>query len=168
MGKASADPRDPRFKELETPKSMEELNEMTKWMMIPQMWKELLQSKSPLIYNPDKNDERVLKEIQSSTYLNMSICFHNLKLYQRAIECAGSSASLNPSVKAYFRKAISHKIKGEYSLAIEALKEALQIARALVKELECQDILKELAVCEKLEKLKEKKRMEKLKGFLNK
>lgn len=141
---------------------------MSKWMMIPQMWKELPDSKSPLIFSADKTDERVLKEIQSSTFLNMSICFHNLKNYQRAIECAGASAALSPSVKAYFRKAVSHKTKGEYSLGIEALKEALQIARALVKEKDCQDVLKELAVMEKLEKAKEKKRMEKLKGFLNK
>ena len=132
------------------------------------MWKELPQSKSPLIYNADKTDERVLKEIQSSTFLNMSICFHNLKKFQRAIECASASCTLNPSVKAFFRKAISHKTKGEYSLAIEALKEALQIARALVKENECQDVLKEMAVLEKLEKAKEKKRMQKLKGFLTK
>ena len=98
----------------------------------------------------------------------MSICFHNLKQFQRAIECAGASCTLNPSVKAFFRKAISHKTKGEYSLALDSLKEALQIARALVKENECQDIIKEMTVLEKLEKAKERKRMEKLKGFLNK
>ena len=41
LKKATGDPKDPRL-DANTPKSMEELEEMTKWMEIPNLWKDLL------------------------------------------------------------------------------------------------------------------------------
>lgn len=47
-GKASGDPKDPRLGDANTPKSMEELEEMTKWMEIPNLWRDLQKSKTPI------------------------------------------------------------------------------------------------------------------------
>lgn len=92
----------------------------------------------------------------------MSICFHSLGKYQRAIESARESASLNPTTKAFYRQAVSHKAKKEYSLAICGIKEAIKISRALVHEKDCHQMLGELANLEKLEKHKEQQRLKKL------
>ena len=60
-GKASADPRDPR-NDPNTPHSMEDLDKMTKWMTIPQLWKEL-PKKRATIMEPNKKDLEICKEI---------------------------------------------------------------------------------------------------------
>ena len=75
-------------------------------------------ARPPEIKNPDQTDLRVSKEIQSSSFLNLSICFFNLKQYQKSIEYAHKSNEVSPSVKAFFRKAQGHKVKHEFTMGI--------------------------------------------------
>jgi len=51
-------------------------------------------------------------------------------------------------------------------MAMECIKEAIKVARALVKEKECEEMIKELEKLEKLDREKEKVRVKKMKGFL--
>ena len=51
-------------------------------------------------------------------------------------------------------------------MAMECIKEAIKVGRALVKEEECKKMIKELEILEKLDKSKEKARVNKMKGFL--
>ena len=49
---------------------------------------------------------------------------------------------LSPTVKSFYRQAESHKIRKEWSLALNCQQEALKIARALKREDQCLDIIK--------------------------
>lgn len=68
------DPRDPRFK-ADQINSMEDLEYMTKWMLIPQGFRDI----NKRTYQPSKNELRVCRELAASTHLNMSICYFTLK-----------------------------------------------------------------------------------------
>jgi hypothetical protein len=78
---------------------MQDLEYMTKWMSIPQYWKDL----TTRDIKADQTELRVCKEITSQAHLNMSICFYYFKDHLKAIHHAKISSDLFPSVKAFFR-----------------------------------------------------------------
>ena len=55
------------------------------------------------------------------------------------------SHHVSPTIKAFYRQGLAHKAKKEYNMAAECLKEAIKIARVLVKEKECKDLCAELS-----------------------
>ena len=101
------------------------------------------------------------KDLQATAYLNMAVCHHVTKNYQKAADNAKKSSNLNPSIKAYYREGQAYKQLQNYEKAIEAYKKAVKIDVS-----DPNDIQTELLQCEKLEAAKEKKRLEKLGGFL--
>ena len=44
------------------------------------------------------------RELQATAYLNMAVCHHLQKNYQKSAENARKSSQMNPSIKAYYRE----------------------------------------------------------------
>lgn len=58
------------------------------------------------------------KELQATAYLNMAICHHLTKNFQKAAENAQKSSGLNPSIKAFYREGQAWKAMANYEQAI--------------------------------------------------
>ena len=50
-----------------------------------------------------KEQKNEVKELQATTYLNLAVCFHLEKKYDKAIDNAKKSIELNPTIKGFYR-----------------------------------------------------------------
>ena len=51
----------------------------------------------------NKAQKQEVRELQATTYLNLAVCFHIEKKYEKAIENARKSIELYPAIKAFYR-----------------------------------------------------------------
>lgn len=102
------------------------------------------------------NDEEVqaCRDLQATAYLNMAICHHMQKNWQKAADNAEKSSKLKPTIKAYYRCGQAYKMMNNYDKAIEFFKLAVKVDVS-----DPNDIQTELLKCEKLNEAKEKKRV---------
>eukprot|EP00355_Strombidium_rassoulzadegani_P005029 CAMPEP_0168618386 /NCGR_PEP_ID=MMETSP0449_2-20121227/6046_1 /TAXON_ID=1082188 /ORGANISM="Strombidium rassoulzadegani, Strain ras09" /LENGTH=116 /DNA_ID=CAMNT_0008659261 /DNA_START=248 /DNA_END=595 /DNA_ORIENTATION=- len=86
-------------------------------------------------------------ELMATSFLNMAICHHILKNYERAVQNCERSLSLKKSIKAYYRLGQGLKQLKNYEGSIKAFKQAI-----LMDTSDPNDIQTELQVVERLEK----------------
>ena len=68
-----------------------------------------------------------LKDVCAAAALNMSICFFQLKNYQKSKEKATQSIDIKKSIKGFYRRAQARAFLKDFDGACEDLKEAIKL-----------------------------------------
>jgi tetratricopeptide (TPR) repeat protein len=67
------------------------------------------------------------KELNSVTFLNMSLCYFHLGEWQKSIDKATLSLKNKKTYKAYYRRAKAHEKRNDFERAIQEMTEAVKM-----------------------------------------
>ena len=78
-------------------------------------------------YSLTPDELKSCRELQASAFLNIAICYHLTKEYQKAIDNCQKSLAYNKVIKCYYRMGQAHKGLLNYEAAIKAYKAAIML-----------------------------------------
>jgi tetratricopeptide (TPR) repeat protein len=113
----------------------------------------------------NEDELKVLEELLSTTFLNMSICFFKTEQYQKAVEKATASLGVKRSVKGLYRRAQANRFRKDYESALKDLEEALTLITTAEEDTKV-TILKELDLNKQMDKEYDRQTQKKMQGFL--